>query len=705
MCGTSHAQSNGYAGFLLGLRNPALNKVAEAIDAKNWAEAHRVYGENSASMISLSGGDLEIIKVLVAHAINENSSSFGGCVAFFDTSNVDKFGLTIPDKWPAAKAALMNAEHAFASLENYPVVKRPDVVFEARDRCDAARSQFVAKAVANAPNVFVNHFPGNLADLQASYPVAIEISAFSTGLVQEITKQSIDQTSFEKMKRLASIISQHATSDSKRAFARRYVNVRLRDDSAARAADLEKTVAESLTLFGLALADIDEPADIGIDVRTVLTTADANLLPRLAFRSIVPTIKNLSVLTPSAKWVVVINPLSWSTSRDVKDKQQPKGKFLADTRRVPNPAYAAAQIRFNDADFQLKRAQIDASRLTGWAAVGGAFIVAGYASNRESAYRNLMATPESLEEPVFKDYEFSTNKVAVRRKLDAELFLFDVSRGEVGRLPISFEDSSEFALAYGIHDKDKDTVRTNFVAEADVDAYEKVPIRVSVERLLSGWSAGAHVSFSGDLTGVRMSVFQARQTPAQQAAIAASVAQNSDLRFDSVVVVRTPKGSGTGFFVAPNLVLTNQHVVDGSQFAEVRLRDGKETFGKVVRMDVNADLALIETAQAGKPVEFAVNPLKAGDTVDLIGHPRGMEFTLTRGVISAVRPISNPVIRGGNQVLMIQTDAAMNTGNSGGPMFLGNKVVGVNTQKLRDGAGLGFAVHVSEVIRFMSTSD
>jgi len=152
-------------------------------------------------------------------------------------------------------------------------------------------------------------------------------------------------------------------------------------------------------------------------------------------------------------------------------------------------------------------------------------------------------------------------------------------------------------------------------------------------------------------------------------------------------------------------VLTNQHVVEGSQFAEVRLRDGKETFGKVVRFDVNADLALIETAQAGKPVEFAVNPLKAGETVDLIGHPRGMEFTLTRGVVSAVRPISNPVVRGGNQVLMIQTDAAMNTGNSGGPMFLGNKVVGVNTQKLRDGAGLGFAVHVSEVIRFMSTSN
>ena len=130
------------------------------------------------------------------------------------------------------------------------------------------------------------------------------------------------------MKRLASIISQHATSDSKRAFARRYVNVRLRDDSAARAADLEKTVAESLTLFGLALADIDEPADIGIDVRTVLTTADANLPPRIGISVYRAHDQELSVLTPSAKWVVVINPLSWSTSRDVKDKQQPTRNSL-----------------------------------------------------------------------------------------------------------------------------------------------------------------------------------------------------------------------------------------------------------------------------------------------------------------------------------------------------------------------------------------
>ena len=115
---------------------------------------------------------------------------------------------------------------------------------------------------------------------------------------------------------------------------------------------------------------------------------------------------------------------------------------------------------------------------TGWAAVGGAFIVAGYASNRESAYRNLMATPESLKNL----YSKTTNSAPTKLQFDASstqnCSLFDVSRGEVGRLPISFEDSSEFALAYGIHDKDKDTVRTNFVAEADVDAYEKVPIRV-----------------------------------------------------------------------------------------------------------------------------------------------------------------------------------------------------------------------------------
>ena len=82
-----------------------------------------------------------------------------------------------------------------------------------------------------------------------------------------------------------------------------------------------------------------------------------------------------------------------------------------------------------------------------------------------------------------------------------------------------------------------------------------------------------------------------------------------------------------------------------------------------------------------------------------------MDYTMTRGIVSAVRAISNPSVRGGRQVLMVQTDAAINPGNSGGPMFVGGKVVGVNTQKLRDGAGLGFAVHFSEVIRFMTVTN
>jgi S1-C subfamily serine protease len=181
----------------------------------------------------------------------------------------------------------------------------------------------------------------------------------------------------------------------------------------------------------------------------------------------------------------------------------------------------------------------------------------------------------------------------------------------------------------------------------------------------------------------------------------------NDPRFGSVVVVLNPKGAlGTGFYVTPDLVMTNYHVVEGVKFIEMKLHNGMETFGKVVKSDVRLDLALIKVQDRGVPVEFYdKNNLDLGSTVEAIGHPKGLTFTITRGVVSAVRKKKSVFAVGGKEVLFVQTDAAINPGNSGGPLFLGQKVIGVNNNKLVGGSeGLGFAVHHSEVAQFMKES-
>ena len=183
----------------------------------------------------------------------------------------------------------------------------------------------------------------------------------------------------------------------------------------------------------------------------------------------------------------------------------------------------------------------------------------------------------------------------------------------------------------------------------------------------------------------------------------------NDPRFDNVVVVYHPGGGlGTGFYVRDDLVLTNYHVIEGSQFVEMKLFDGQETFGKVIAKDIRLDLALIKSQARGKPVKFyRSNNLPQGKTVEVIGHPKGLEFSITRGIVSSLREIPSRYVPGGKKVRFIQTDAAINPGNSGGPMFLGGQVVGVNTQKLAatELEGLSFAIHYADVLKFLNENN
>jgi len=137
----------------------------------------------------------------------------------------------------------------------------------------------------------------------------------------------------------------------------------------------------------------------------------------------------------------------------------------------------------------------------------------------------------------------------------------------------------------------------------------------------------------------------------------------------------------------------------------------------VIAKDVRIDLALIKVQSRGKPVHFYTDrSIDLGATVEAIGHPNRLEFSITRGVISSVRRQDNinigsvtnsrgkPFGGGGKGVLFIQTDAPINPGNSGGPLFLKDKVIGVNTWgkgPMGADSGMNFSVHYSEVLEFI----
>ena len=178
-----------------------------------------------------------------------------------------------------------------------------------------------------------------------------------------------------------------------------------------------------------------------------------------------------------------------------------------------------------------------------------------------------------------------------------------------------------------------------------------------------------------------------------------------DNRFKSVVVIETLNSLGSGFFVKPNQVITNFHVVDGAKRITIKTFDGKRSSAKILKIDTRRDLALLETNFRGESVKFYKSEIYPGLEVEAIGHPNGLDYSLTKGVVSNIRDYSSTynVTQNAN-TKFIQTDVAINPGNSGGPLFHKDFVIGVNTQGLTKSKfeGLNFSVHLDELLDFLS---
>ena len=163
-----------------------------------------------------------------------------------------------------------------------------------------------------------------------------------------------------------------------------------------------------------------------------------------------------------------------------------------------------------------------------------------------------------------------------------------------------------------------------------------------------------------------------------------------------VVVVRSHEGEGSGFFVSPDgNIITNAHVVGKDRSVAIKHHDGQTSMGMVIARDERADLALVKTSGNG----FNWLPLGKLSDADIgmdvlaIGTPQGLSWSVSKGIVSAIRTDKD--------IIYIQTDAALNPGNSGGPLIsmTNGKAIGVITFGYRKDVseGLSFAVFVGRI--------
>ncbi len=161
----------------------------------------------------------------------------------------------------------------------------------------------------------------------------------------------------------------------------------------------------------------------------------------------------------------------------------------------------------------------------------------------------------------------------------------------------------------------------------------------------------------------------------------------------SVIQISTPYGTGTGFCLKKyNLIVTNNHVVSGVREAVISGKNFSKVLSPVFFNDPIYDLAFIGIPDG---VHFPHNSIAEkdnvhdGDTVLAIGHPYGLNYTATEGIVSRAKRLYN-------NINYIQIDAAINPGNSGGPLLnLEGEIIGVNTFIISGGDNLGFALPVS----------
>lgn len=171
--------------------------------------------------------------------------------------------------------------------------------------------------------------------------------------------------------------------------------------------------------------------------------------------------------------------------------------------------------------------------------------------------------------------------------------------------------------------------------------------------------------------------------------------------YQSIFVIYSGNAIGSGFAIGENCIITNAHVIDDRTDVTIATYSGEHYSAQLASMNETLDIAvLVVPGVSFVPLKVAdLNQVNIGDDVCAIGAPNSLSYTLTKGVVSSKDRVY------GHQHF-IQTDAAINHGNSGGPLVNdAGEVIGVNTYKMSDAEGIGLAIPIDVVVEYVESGE
>lgn len=388
------------------------------------------------------------------------------------------------------------------------------------------------------------------------------------------------------------------------------------------------------------------------------------------------------------------------TSQNIR-REKHASAFISGQQVVPNPEYLQLQRQYEqiNLEYQNCNANYRIQSLYNRNAINLCPLMMTGLTNVQNA---LAATSPTVTKTLSTDYQYDVDSVTITVSRETSILAY--SSKNKGYMIASSKDAATkiFTFAKNIHPTDEIIGKNSFSSDDDVNDFINSNISIPGNEIVTLiLKKSTRVAKDELLAHLKAEAVKSTETTQQSSP--GTIESPYSLSLDnmlsqSIVVVNGRNSLGSGFYVRSKYILTNEHVVGGESVVDIEFRDSKKISGVVIATDSILDLALIAVPTSGSPLSFSKIQPKPGDEAFALGHPRGLKFSLARGIVSAIR---NLKVGAGNAMTAayIQTDVAINSGNSGGPLVSAGKVIGINTFKIADknSEGLGFALSVKPI--------